>query len=509
MNYDIAIVGCGPVGATLANLLGAYDYSIAIFEKELTIYHAPRAVHIDDEVIRIFQAVGILEQLKGSIVPFEKMQFVSAKGKVLIEAGAPSNYQPYGHAPSNWFLQPVLEEKLRTHFQKHPAIQFYKGYEVQEINDHSDAVELTAIQVSSQKAISIKAKYLIGCDGGKSLVRKTMGVSADSLNFDQSWMVVDTFVKAEEDLALLPALHQQICDPYRPITYVPGVGNHRRFEFMLRARETAENISKPNKIKDLIRPFIDPKKLDIARSAVYTFHGLTANQWRKGRFLLAGDSAHQMPPFAGQGMCSGIRDAHNLAFKLDLVLKRLANIELLDSYEAERKPHVTAISKGAIKMGQWIQAQSQWKVWLRDFQFFLARNSAFLQAKMQADFIKKTPYHRGLLGRQHPLSGQLAIQPMIRLTGQPEILLDELLGNQFALISTEKITNSLLEIFKNKLGGKTYLLNKDFYSTVLQQWMIDQQMDFVIIRPDRYIYDAGQISDLEKILKKLIDDLMA
>ena len=232
MNYDIAIVGCGPVGATLANLLGAYGYSIVIFEKELDVYHAPRAVHIDDEVIRIFQAVGVLDQLKDSIVPFEKMQFVSAKGKVLVEAGFPSDYQPYGHAPSNWFLQPVLEEKLRAHFQQQPSIQFYKGYEVQEIKNHSDGVALTAIQVSSQKAISIKVKYLIGCDGGKSLVRKTMGVSADSLNFDQSWMVVDTFVKAEEDLALLPALHQQRCDPYRPITYVPGVGNHRRLSLI-------------------------------------------------------------------------------------------------------------------------------------------------------------------------------------------------------------------------------------------------------------------------------------
>ena len=509
MNYDIAIVGCGPVGATLANLLGAYGYSIGIFEKEVDIYRAPRAVHIDDEVIRIFQAVGILDQLNESIVPFEKMQFISAKGKVLIEVGVPPNHQPYGHAPSSWFLQPVLEEKLRAHFQKHPSIQFYKGYEVQEIKNHSDAVVFTATQVNSQKAISIKAKYLIGCDGGRSLVRKTMGVSSDTLNFDQSWMVVDTFVKAEEDLALLPALHQQLCDPYRPITYVPGVGNHRRFEFMLRANETAESISKPQKIKALIRPFINPEKLDIARSAVYTFHGLTAHQWRKGRLILAGDSAHQMPPFAGQGMCSGIRDAHNLGFKLDLVLKGLATEKLLDSYQAERKPHVTEISKGAIKMGQLIQAQSKWKVWMRDFLFFLGRNSAFLQTKLQSEFIRKTPYQQGFIGQQHPLLGQLAIQPMIQLKGQSDMFLDDILRDQFALISTHKIANSYLQAFKSKLGGNTFLLNMDFHSATLEQWMSDHQMDFIIIRPDRYVYDAGQISDLEKILKKLLDGLMA
>ena len=508
MNYDIAIVGCGPVGATLANLLGAYGYSVAIFEKELAIYRTPRAVHIDDEVIRIFQAVGVLDQLKDSIVPFEKMQFISAKGKVLIEAGIPSNYQPYGHAPSNWFLQPVLEEKLRTHFQKQPSVQFYKGFEVQEIKNHSDAVVLKATQVSSQKEASIKVKYLIGCDGGKSLVRKTMEVSTDSLNFDQSWMVVDTFVKAEEDLALLPALHQQRCDPYRPITYVPGVRNHRRFEFMLRTGETAENISKAPKIKELIRPFINPEKLDIARSAVYTFHGLTASQWRKGRLILAGDSAHQMPPFAGQGMCSGIRDAHNLAFKLDLVLKGLAKEKLLDTYEAERKPHVTQISKGAITMGQLIQAQSKWKVWGRDFLFFLARNLTFLQAKLQEEFIKKTPYYHGFIGKQHPLSGQLIIQPMVQFEGQPEIFLDDFLGNQFALVSTKKIANTFLKAFNNKLGGNTYILNKDFHGSIFQQWMKDQQMDFVIIRPDRYIYEAGPISELGKTLEIFFADLL-
>ena len=463
----------------------------------------------DDEVIRIFQAVGVLNQLKDSIVPFEKMQFVSAKGKVLVEAGFPSDYQPYGHAPSNWFLQPVLEEKLRTHFQQQPSIQFYKGYEVQEIKNHSDGVALTAIQVSSQKAISIKVKYLIGCDGGKSLVRKTMGVSADSLNFDQSWMVVDTFVKAEEDLALLPALHQQRCDPYRPITYVPGVGNHRRFEFMLRAGETAESISKPQKIKDLIHSFIKPEKLDIVRSSVYTFHGLSARQWKKGRLILAGDSAHQMPPFAGQGMCSGIRDAHNLAFKLDLVLKGLATEKLLDTYQTERKPHVTEISKGAIIMGQLVQAQSKWKVWARDFMFFLARNSTFLQAKMQTEFIKKTPYQRGLIGQQHPLSGQLAIQPMIQIQGQSDMFLDDFLGNQFALISLQKLRIAQQNHFKKLTNGCTYVLGKNFQSPVLDNWMQEHKMEFVIIRPDRYIYEAGQISDLEKILKKLFNGLMA
>lgn len=471
MDYDIAIVGCGPVGATLANLLSDYGYSIAIFEKEMDVYRAPRAVHIDDEVVRIFQTVGILNELKANIVPFQKMQFLSTERKVLLEAGFPMEYQPYGYAPSNWFFQPILEEKLRAHFQQKTTLQFYKGYEVFDINNLLQSVQVKAREDSSQKEISLTAKYLIGCDGGKSLVRKTMSVPFENLNFDQAWMVVDTFVKAAADLDLLPALHQQICDPYRPITYVPGVGNHRRFEFMLRADETPESIAQPEKVTELLQSFINPNKLEIARSAVYTFHGLTVSQWKKGRLLLAGDSAHQMPPFAGQGMCSGIRDAHNLAFKLDLVLKGLASEKLLDTYQAERKPHVTAISKGAINMGKLIQTQNKWKARLRDFQFFLARNISFIQAKMQADFVKKESYKKGFFGNAHALVGHLTIQPKIILENEQTTLLDELLGNQFALVSQQELSEQQGQYFKKLTAGNVFLLGTNFSSTVFKNWI--------------------------------------
>lgn len=507
MDYDISIVGCGPVGATLANLLSDFGYTVAIFEKEMEIYRAPRAVHIDDEVVRIFQAVGILDELKANIVPFERMQFVSAKGKVMLEACSLSNYQPYGHTPANWFLQPVLEQQLRARFKGKPNIQFYKGYEVHGLYEQLASVQLTATALSTQKEITVESKYLIGCDGGKSVVRKAMAVSFDSLNFDQSWMVVDTFVKSARDLALLPDLHQQICDPFRPITYVPGVGNHRRFEFMLRSDETPEDITEPKTIQKLIEPFIDPSKLSIARSAVYTFHGLIVAQWKKGRIILAGDSAHQMPPFAGQGMCSGIRDAHNLAFKLDLVLTGLASQALLDSYQAERKPHVTEISKGAIKMGKMIQAQTPHKVWLRDLQFFLANRSSYLQTKMQEDFVKKTPYQQGFIGKTHPLSGRLAIQPSISVDKNQKILLDELLGNQFALISTQKLQDTHAQTLERKVSAKILILNKDFQSNAFEAWMFQHDMDFVLIRPDRYIYDAGKMNSLEKVFTSLSKQL--
>lgn len=501
MTVDISIVGCGPVGATLANLLADFGHSIAIIEKETEIYRAPRAVHIDDEVIRIFQAIGILKELQDSITPFKKMQFVSASGKVLMETGMPENYEPYGHAPSNWFLQPILEQQLRATFQPKKQVHWFEGYEVIEVEDTPKTASLKAINLQNQEPISIQSKYLIGCDGGRSMVRKSMGGAFENLNFDQPWMVVDTFLKSPKDVALLPALHQQICDPKRPITYVPGVGTHRRFEFMLVDGDTKESIVQKATIKKLIAPFIDPDKLTIARSAVYTFHGLTVAQWRKGRLILAGDSAHQMPPFAGQGMCSGIRDAHNLAFKLDLVLKKKATEKLLNTYQTERKPHVTAISKGAIKMGKAIQTQHPILASLRNVLFLLARNSAFLQEKIRADFVKKLPYENGFLGKHHALSGQLAIQPSVQI-GNEQLLLDELLGNQFVLISTKEIPSVLATHFKNQLNGQVFLIKKDFMSSKFEEWMQIHKMEFVIIRPDRYIFDAGRLKDLEKVLSE-------
>lgn len=507
MKVDIAIVGCGPVGATMANLLANYGHVVAILEKETEIYRAPRAVHIDDEVVRIFQATGILAELQKCITPFKKMQFVGANRKVLLEVGVPADYALFGHAPSNWFFQPTLEASLRTAFQAKQNVHWLEGYEVIEIKNGPKNASLQAINISNQEAVNIKAKYIIGCDGGRSMVRKKMNVALENLKFDQPWMVVDTFLKSEKDTALLPALHQQICDPIRPITYVPGVGKHRRFEFMLVKGDTKESIFQPASIRKLISPFIDPDKLTITRSAVYTFHGLTVAQWRKGRLILAGDSAHQMPPFAGQGMCSGIRDAHNLAFKLDLVLNGKATEKILDTYQAERKPHVTAISKVAIKMGKIIQTQNRFLAGLRNFLFFLTRHSSFLQEKLNADFIKKQHYEQGFFGKKHPLSGQLTIQPIIEIDEQA-ILLDTLLGNQFTLISKVNISQQQVANFNNRINGKVHLLGIDFHSEELADWMTAHTMDFIIIRPDRYIYDAGKILELPKIWKKLLNGLM-
>jgi len=198
----------------------------------------------------------------------------------------------------------------------------------------------------------VHARYLIGADGARSIVRKQTGVRVEDLCFDQPWLVVDTLLRRDVQL---PELVQQICDPARPTTFIPMSGLRRRWEFMLLPGEDATAMEKPERIAELLAPWVEPDDVEIVRAVVYAFHAVLAHPWRERRVFLAGDAAHQMPPFLGQGMCSGVRDAHNLVWKLALVLRGLASDELLDTYEIERSPHVRSIIETAVALGGLLQ----------------------------------------------------------------------------------------------------------------------------------------------------------
>lgn len=352
MTYDVAIVGCGPVGATLANLLGARGVRTLVVEREVDIYRLPRAVHFDGECMRVFQSAGIADTLAPGLIVSPGMKFVDPAGRMLIDWSRPTDIGPMGWHPSYRFHQPTLEETLRAKLADHDTVEVRLAQRVVALDPRDDAVRLT-IEDAGGAQSEVDARWVVGCDGARSPVRTMMGSAMDQLDRPERWLVVDVILT--RDRPEFGDHSIQFCDPARPSTYVRGVGLRRRWEFMLREDEDAERMKTPDAIWALLARWLAPDEAVLERPAVYTFHAAVAGGWRKGRLLIAGDAAHQTPPFMGQGLCAGIRDASNLAWKLAAVVQGCADASLLDTYETERAPHARTFIETAVRLGHTIQ----------------------------------------------------------------------------------------------------------------------------------------------------------
>jgi 3-(3-hydroxy-phenyl)propionate hydroxylase len=342
---DVLIVGLGPVGAAMAALLAQQGVRTIAVERDTDIYPLPRAVHFDHEIMRLFQQLGIAEHMRRHSKALPVYEFRAADGAVLIRLD-PAPETPSGWGSGYMFHQPTLELALRDLLAASPIADVRLGWRFDGLAQDADGT--TANVTGPDGAATLRARYLIGCDGAWSPVREAIGGGLFDYGFDEPWLVID--VRAPRGCRT-PEINLHICDPARPTTCVlSGLGRHR-WEFMLLPGETPEAMLDDAVIAALIAPW-DCGPVEIERKAVYRFHGLVANRWRSGRVLLAGDSAHQTPPFAGQGLCSGLRDAANLSWKLAAVLGGRAGEALLDSYQLEREPHVRTMIELAIGMGR-------------------------------------------------------------------------------------------------------------------------------------------------------------
>ncbi|WGM45904.1 putative NADH-specific resorcinol 4-hydroxylase [Brevundimonas sp. NIBR10] len=353
---DVAIVGLGPTGAMLANLLGPKGWRVVGLERDADIYYAPRAVHFDDEIMRNFQLAGLSDEIGRTSEPFADMAFrLTAKGRPAMRTVIGNQDRRYGHAGAWWFHQPTLEKHLRDGLTRFGAVQAFYGAEVVELAQHDHTVDVVARIGGDLR--TVRARYVIGCDGGRSFVRRQAGLVLDSADFDEPWVVVDAKARCGGKDPTLAADHFQVCDPRQPVTYVPMAGPYYEWQFMVTGGRSEKEATDPAFVRRQLRDYVDLDRIDITRIAFYRFHALWARTWRRGGILLAGDSAHQMPPFLGQGMCSGIRDAVSLAWRLDLVLGGQADETVLDDYEAERSAHVRHIINGAMFLGNVIQTR--------------------------------------------------------------------------------------------------------------------------------------------------------
>jgi 2-polyprenyl-6-methoxyphenol hydroxylase-like FAD-dependent oxidoreductase len=504
--YDVAIVGYGPVGQLLAALLGRCGHRVLVIERYADFYPMPRAVHFDHEVARILQSVDIRADTSSIIEPYDDVyEWRNAQRQTLLKIDWGGVGPSWWHV-ANFFSQPDLERALDAQARRHPSVELSRGTVVGGLVPNEDHVVLTTRPAKQSRTRSnIRARYVIGCDGANSTVRNLLGIERNDLGFFFDWLILDMIPKIPMTFDP-PAL--QVCDPRRPTTVVPGGPGRRRWEFMALPGEDVHELNQEDRAWELLATWgVTPENAVMERHTVYRFQGCWAESWRRGRVLLAGDAAHLMPPFAGQGMCGGLRDAANLVWKLDLVLRDSAPDTLLDTYESERSPHVQHFIDQSIALGRVICVPDPDAAAERD-----RHMTALIADPAQAPPPPAEPrLGAGLLAEADPWAGALSIQSRIEYRGKVG-LFDDVLGYGWFVLTrdTEPAPPSAsARAVLDRLDARVLRLGAPDAELVdidgrYTKWLADLDADTVVIRPDFYLYAAvtGPTA-LGKVLEQL------
>jgi 3-(3-hydroxy-phenyl)propionate hydroxylase len=500
-DIDVAIVGFGPVGAFTALLLAEAGLRVQIVESSAEPVVLPRAVGLDGESVRAFQRVGLGNEVSNILQPprsGEKICFTDSKRQILFGIEVPE----FGH--NGWrdmafFDQPELEAQLRGFVEDNDRIAVALGEEVVGVESEGEGVLIRCANAQTGDTSSVRSAYVLGCDGAGSFVRRAVGIQWESLGYDQDWLVIDITIGPDAEL---PLMTMQVCDPARLTSYICVKDPNRRWEFQLLEGETREEMLRPEKIQELLASWLPPQQYEIRRAAVYQFHAATASAWREGRVLLAGDAAHQTPPFLGQGLNSGFRDAVNLGWKIPLVLSGICDDALLDSYREERDAHARDLVEGAVGIGQLMETLAAREAGLpdphADAQPASARGPGVPPLRGGA-LVEEQIFNEGPVGR-------LLRQPRVRRAGEPPCMLDELLGRDFAIVgrtSADLQLGAKAQAILERLGGRTVSLE--------QVEVVEGEADVLferhaaaVIRPDRHIF--GVVDDgwnLDRLVAEL------
>ena len=431
-DVDVLLVGAGPVGLTLANTLGLHGVRTLVVEERPTLIDYPRGVGIDDESLRTFQSIGVIDRVLPHTTPNQIMRFVDADRRLLAEI-APTDTS-FGWPKRNGFVQPLVDAELLDALDRFDSVEVRWGTAMTACRDTGEHVEVDLATVAG--AQTVRARYLVGCDGGRSATRKQMGVSFDGTTSPTRWLVVD--------LAADPLGHPNIevaADPRRPNVSVSIAHGIRRFEFMIHDEESDELAESPEFVRKLVAPLVPfPDRLEVIRKRVYTHHSRIASAFRVGRLLLAGDAAHLMPVWQGQGYNSGIRDAANLGWKLAAVASGRAGEALLDTYDQERRKHARAMIDLSTTVGKVITPTDRRVVAVRDALVRAAAAIPPVKRYVLGMRFKPMPrYDRGAVVHhwsRSPASpvGTLFIQPRVDTRERADVLLDDVLGPWFAVL---------------------------------------------------------------------------
>jgi 3-(3-hydroxy-phenyl)propionate hydroxylase len=503
--FSVIIVGAGPTGLAMGNLLGSYGLDALIIERNTTLSAIPRAISLDDEGLRVFQAMGLAETVRANLLYNLEARYLSA-GSLLARV-APTR-QRNGYPLISTFHQPTLETILLAGLQRFPTIRVQFGQTLETVTQNEQSVVVSTCTSDGEKQ-RFECAYLLACDGAKSSIRGQLSLPMQGTTYSQRWLVVDSLDDPDTSTAI-----RFFCNPARPAVTVPAPGKRRRWEFMLLPGEQEKDFEQPERIRELIQRAGGTPQPRIARSAVYTFHASMTRTFQQGRVFLAGDAAHLVPPFGGQGMNCGLRDAHNLAWKLWLVLQKQAAATLLDTYTSERQAHTRQLINFSRFLGAIIMPTSRPLARSRDTIFNLLNTLPAIRSYLSQAGIKPAPrYKQGFL--QHTggptarsLAGLMLPQPEIPVPGGEQVLLDDLLGFGFALLRLNSRDSQPFACLEQqpiwrKLGTSLLAFNDELRATL----PIHHDL-FVLVRPDRYIYGVFRPEQATSFSQKLEQELM-
>ncbi|MBP0495180.1 bifunctional 3-(3-hydroxy-phenyl)propionate/3-hydroxycinnamic acid hydroxylase [Roseomonas indoligenes] len=507
-HYDVAVIGFGPSGAVATALLAQAGLRTLAIDRAREVWDKPRAIAIDHEILRVLDNLGVAERVLPHVAPFPASEHFGAQGQLIRRIDMVPEPYPLGYVPTMVFTQPPVEAALRDHAAGLPGAEVALGVELLSLEQDAERVTLR-LRGEDGAERTVTADYAIGCDGATSTVRRALGIRYQDLVFDEPWLVVDVLVH-EDALAHLPANAAQYCDPARPVTYIVGPGRHRRWEIMLLPGEDPRAMEAEAAVWRLLSRWVTPEDATLWRASSYRFHALVAAQWRQGRVFLAGDAAHQQPPFIGQGMCQGVRDVANLAWKLAQVHRTGPDDALLDTYGRERDAHVRELTARIKHIGEYICERDPEAARARDARL-LAEGGGTARTVTRQEIVP--PLSAGLLAAgAHPANGTLFPQPWVRDGTGGRVRLDTVAGHGWRLVlrgmpgpaaSGDLTVLHLLEPGEAAPGAGLAATELD---GVAAAWFARHGARAAIVRPDHYVF--GTAADSVG-LARLLDDLRA